>query len=291
MWKRQVLKTNAKAALKGHYWLAFLVSFLAMVIITGSLLGSGTSQTTNSDSCFWVQHEIIEGITLETTTEITSDGPIKLGCENFESAISDLLNDAELPSVFPSVGAFIAALVFMGIIGLLALLFMIAYHIFISNPVIVGQKKFYLDNRKGKTEAGKLLSSFSIEYKNIVKVMFLKNLRIFLWSLLLIIPGIIKAIQYMAVDYLLAEYPKMELCRVLKLSSEITNGQKWKIFKLGLSFFGWVLLCIITGGIGFVFLTPYIQATFAELYTFLIEKSLSESLIDTAETPVVLPAK
>jgi len=284
MWKRQVLKTNAKSALKGHYWLAFLVSFLAMVIITGSLLGSGTSQTVNSDSCFWVQHEITEG------TEITSDGPFKQGCENFESAISELLNDADLPSVFPSVGAFIAALVFMGIIGLLAILFMIAYHIFISNAVIVGQKKFYLDNRKGKTEAGKLLSSFSSEYKNIVRVMFFKNLRVFLWTLLFIIPGIIKAIQYMAVDYLMAEYPKMKLDRALKLSSEITHGHKWNIFKLGLSFFGWVLLCIFTGGIGFVFLTPYIQATFAELYAVLIETSI-ESLIDTEETPELLPAE
>lgn len=283
MWKRQELKTNAKAALKGHYWLAFLVSFLAMVIITGSLIGDGTSQSINSDSGFLAK--------IEQNTGSPADIQIYQGCPNFESAISEIFHDADLPSVFPSFGAFIAALVFMGIIGLLALFFMIAYNIFISNAVIVGQKKFYLDNRRGKTEAGKLLSSFSSEYKNIVKVMFFKNLWIFLWSLLLIIPGIIKAIQYMAVDYLLAEYPKMTLDRALKLSSEITYGQKWNIFKLGLSFFGWVVLCIITGGIGFIFLNPYIQATFAELYTVLIEKPMSESLIDTEETPETLPAE
>ncbi len=196
----------------------------------------------------------------------------------YESQFKEFIIRSDLSELLPVAGVIIIAVVIVGIIlSILAFCFIAVYMAFISFPTAVGQNRFYLDNRKGRADAGKLLSSFGADYRNIVKVMFLKNLRVFLWSLLFIVPGIIKGIQYMMVDYLMAEYPKMELDRALKLSRGITDGQKWAIFKLYLSFLGWFILCLITAGIGFVFLNPYIQATFAELYAVLIDKQMGDN--------------
>lgn len=270
MWTNRLLKERAKIALKGRYWLAFLVSFLAIMLAAGTFLGGRAPGGKGFGS----------GVEKSFSMEFSK----------YESVIRDFFQRADLPLELQKIGIIIMIIIIIGvIIGLLAICFMFAYAIFIGNPVIVGHRKFYIDNRKGKTEAGKLLSSFGSDYKNIVKVMFYKDLRIILWSLLFIVPGIIKAIEYMAVDYLLAEYPKIDLNRALKLSGEITSGQKWNIFKLGLSFFGWFILCIMTGGIGFAFLNPYIQATFAELYVVLIEKSVDDGFEKSIELPEAVP--
>lgn len=263
-WNRKELKSNAKTALKGRYWLAFLVSFLAMVLISGSFMGGRTHEKRSEE----------KNLTVRFEQEISK----------IEEQVKDFLATDDTSKILPAIA--IAAAVFVIVIiviGTLIILLMILYAVFIGNPVVVGHKKFYLDNRDSHPEAGKLLSSFDKEYRNIVKVMFIKNLKILLWSLLLIIPGIVKAIEYFAVEYLLAEYPGIDHRRAINLSSEITKGQKWEIFKLFLSFFGWFLLCVATGGIGFVFLNPYIQATFAELYSVLTEKTGTESLIENED--------
>lgn len=266
MWTRKEIKKNAKAALKGRYWLTFLVSFLAVVIISGSLMGNIVP----------VRH----------SANTSLEARYQQDFSHYESEFRKFVADADTSGILPIFGIIIAAIILIGIfLGLLAICFIAAYMIFISNPVIVGQNRFYLDNRKGRIEAGKLLSSFGADYKNIVKVMFFKNLRVFLWSLLFIVPGIIKGIEYMMVDYLIADYPKMNLERALKLSSGITGGQKWEIFKLYLSFIGWIILCLITAGIGFAFLHPYIQATGAELYSVLIDRRMVESQTDSEMLP------
>lgn len=96
--------------------------------------------------------------------------------------------------------------------------------------------------------------------------MFLMELYTGLWGLLFVIPGIIKHYEYFFVPYLLSENPAMETKRAFELSKEMSNGRKWDIFVMELSFFGWYLLGALCCGIGVFFVSPYYEASMAELY-------------------------
>ena len=103
------------------------------------------------------------------------------------------------------------------------------------------------------------------------------NLFIFLWSLLCVIPGIYKEYQYYYIPYLLAENPYMSFDRAKELSIAMTDGEKMDIFVLDLSFIGWYLLgaIILIGGI---FVNPYAQATYAELYAAARSKAMDTGI-------------
>ena len=93
----------------------------------------------------------------------------------------------------------------------------------------------------GNAPFSSLFSAFGgPAYRNVVKVMFMKNLFIFLWSLLFVIPGIYKAYQYCMVDYLMAEKSYMTYQRALELSRQMTRWREVQYFHSGLSFFGWL---------------------------------------------------
>jgi uncharacterized membrane protein len=126
-------------------------------------------------------------------------------------------------------------------------------------------------------------------YLNIVKIMFWKEVKIFLWSLLFIIPGIIKAYEYSMVPYILAENPGISSERAFELSKEMTDGEKFDIFWLGLSFIGWILLGTLACGIGVLFVEPYIHATFAELYQVMRDKVHNSGFSDYSELPGFFP--
>ena len=112
--------------------------------------------------------------------------------------------------------------------------------------------------------------NFTLIYCSALICLFLRNLYIALWSLLLVIPGIIKSYEYRMVTYLLAEYPDMTREEAFKISKEMMTGQKMDAFLLDLSFFGWYLLTAITCGIaGIFYVLPYVHATNAELYVTL----------------------
>ena len=85
------------------------------------------------------------------------------------------------------------------------------------------------------------------------------------------------------VGFLLAENPYLTAQRAQELSTVMTQGEKWDIFVLGLSFLGWAVLCIFTCGIGALFLAPYIRATQAELYAALRAKAFSLGITDETE--------
>lgn len=93
------------------------------------------------------------------------------------------------------------------------------------------------------------------------------DLKIILWSLLLIVPGIIKAYEYRMVPYLLGENPGMSANEAFTLSSEMMSENKWNAFVLDLSFILWNMLSGITFGLAGVFYVfPYICQTNANLY-------------------------
>jgi uncharacterized membrane protein len=89
---------------------------------------------------------------------------------------------------------------------------------------------------------------------------------VFLWSLLLIIPGIIASFSYAMTFYILADDPSIRPQEALEKSKKMMNGYKCKLFCLNLRFIGWFLLCLLTMGIGFIFLMPYIYVSQAKFY-------------------------
>lgn len=167
----------------------------------------------------------------------------------------------------------------MGAVASVGFLIGIVYAFFISAPVTVGQSKFFLDNRKGISEMGSIFYAFKAgHYINVVKGMVWRSLFVFLWSLLFLIPGIIKAYSYYLVHYILADNPDMQCDRALKLSMAMTKGYKWNIFVLQLSFIGWYLLGLVCLGVGVLFVTPYNQATQAEMYVFLRTRAIEQGI-------------
>lgn len=94
----------------------------------------------------------------------------------------------------------------------------------------------------------------------------LVGLYTFLWTLLLIIPGLVKSYSYAMTPYILAEKPDMGVNDAITKSRNIMNGHKWQLFCLDLSFTGWMLLSIVTLGIGFFYVWPYYNAARAAFY-------------------------
>lgn len=153
--------------------------------------------------------------------------------------------------------------------------------IFVGNVLLVGGCRFFVLNQTEMATAGTLGYGFkSGSYGNIVLIMFLRNLFTFLWTLLFVVPGIIKHYEYLMVPYILAENPGMGREEAFLISKKMMMGQKLDTFVLDLSFIGWRILEGLTFGILAVFyVEPYIQSTFAELYTVNKDKAYRNGYI------------
>lgn len=154
-------------------------------------------------------------------------------------------------------------------------LFNLLIGIFLKNPISIGCYRFFVRCRGGQADLGDITVAFgsSENYMNVVKITFLQNLFIGLWSLLLVIPGIIKSYEYAMIPYLLAEYPEMSKDEAFETSKRMMDGNKMNAFVLELSFIGWYLLAGFTCGVlGIFYVGPYNQLTMAELYHRLKEE-------------------
>lgn len=161
---------------------------------------------------------------------------------------------------------------------LLAIVVVLLLRVLLLNPLMVGARRFSLVNAQQQATLDELGSGFSNHYKNNVKAMFLMDLYVFLWTLLLFIPGIVASYRYRMVPYLLAEHPELSAQEVLQRSKDMMMGQKWNAFVLDLSFIGWNILAGLTFGLAGVFFTiPYKMQTDANLYL-----ALSSGTTDTA---------
>lgn len=103
-------------------------------------------------------------------------------------------------------------------------------------------------------------------YTRVFCALFLVNLFTFLWALLLIIPGIMKAFSYALTPYIIMDEPELTARQAITRSCEIMEGRRWKLFCLYLSFIGWGILSLLTFGIGFLWLAPYMNASIAAFY-------------------------
>jgi uncharacterized membrane protein len=97
--------------------------------------------------------------------------------------------------------------------------------------------------------------------------MFLMSLKVWLWSLLLVIPGIIMAYAYAMTPYILEEHPEIGAWEASRVSQKMMRGHKFRLFRLYLSFIGWALLCVLTLGVGFLWLLLYMQMSQAAFYS------------------------
>lgn len=175
--------------------------------------------------------------------------------------------DIARPTAAAVAGIAIAVAIVVALISLIIGAFTIALDIFVLNPIEYGTQKFLRKAQNGNESLGTVFNGFKDGYRNIVKVMFFRDLFIFLWSLLFIIPGIVKSYEYRMVPFILSENPGMSKDEALKASSRMMYGQKWKTFVLDLSFIGWNLLSLLTLGIlGVFYVAPYAHSTNAALY-------------------------
>ena len=249
MWSRAQLKEQAKQVLRKYYWIAFLVTLVAG-ILGGSSSGGAPSFNFNSNRFD------------------RGDLPWR-GGSFFES--QDFVN--ALPAI-------LAGLFVGGFLAIIAIAIGLAFRLFVGGPIEVGMNRYFLEARQDRSDFANLFVMFrSGSYMSVVKATGWRMLFTWLWTLLLIIPGIIMGYAYSMMPYLQADNPSLDYRRAMDLSKAMTEGHKWNIFVLDLSFIGWYLLGLLACCIGVIFVTPYEQATKAELYAALRQNALQSGLL------------
>ena len=239
MWTRQDLKTQAKSFLKEHYWKAFVVCLIVAIVTGGS--GSSESSSGHNNGMFVNERQYV--VEMKPGNDIFNFSTRGIGLDS--------------PFVYrTSVG------VFAGLV-----LVMVAVAIIIGNALKIGEKRFFLRAFEDDVRIGNLFTTFKRgQWLPLAGKMLLLDIYLILWTLLLIIPGIVKYCQYRMVPYILSENPNMPLSEAIDRSTMMTDGQKGDIFILDLSFIGWYLLGSLFFGIGGVFVKPYHEATVAKLF-------------------------
>lgn len=150
---------------------------------------------------------------------------------------------------------------------ILAALVMAVVYFVLGSVVGVGYSKFNLDlvDRQKEPEIGTLFGYFS-HWRTTAAASLLQGLYVFLWSLLLVIPGIVASYSYAMTRYILAEHPELTASEAIEQSKQMMSGNRFRLFCLQFSFIGWDLLCVLTMGIGNLWLGPYKQAAEAAFY-------------------------
>ena len=121
-------------------------------------------------------------------------------------------------------------------------------------------------SRSGASGFENLFDGFRKGFGNNVVASILVQLFTFLWSLLFIIPGIIKSYSYSMTYYILADNPDMAPTEAIKASQEMMKGNKWRLFCLDFSYIGWYLLSCLTFGVLLLWIAPYNMMAHAEFY-------------------------
>ena len=149
-----------------------------------------------------------------------------------------------------------------------ASIFQVAVSICVLMPLTVGAYAAFRGLLHGQTE-NFVHNAFGVSFNNWVHnvgAMLLTTVYVFLWTLLLIVPGIIKGISYGMTPFILAEKPELSAKEAIDLSMEMMEGHKMEFFMLWLSFIGWCLLGLLTLGIGYLWIMPYMYTATAAFY-------------------------
>lgn len=135
-------------------------------------------------------------------------------------------------------------------------------------PLEFGYMLCFLRLVRGEDSSEMVGDQFNVfsKYGRTLGTSLLMTLYILLWCLLFVIPGIIMSYAYAMTPYIMNDRPDLDASDCIHESRVMMKGYKWKLFCLDLSFIGWALLCILTLGIGFLWLQPYIEASHAKFY-------------------------
>lgn len=139
----------------------------------------------------------------------------------------------------------------------------------VQSVLTVGFFACFLDiiRKKPLTYSRLLLGYTSLRFfGKVLWTEILVSIFLFLWSLLLVIPGIVKAFSYSLVYFILIDHPEYSATEAITKSRAMMDGHKWELFKLFLSFIGWWILCIVTFGIAAIWVSPYFMTAFAKFY-------------------------
>lgn len=257
-WNRGDLKGRSKAVLHMHYWrVVFMTVLLSLFVGSGSIV-SGVVQP--------ILNEI------KVDSEAFPDKGNRVTVHNVDigagTGIQKLLDQIFNGKYYYGGVAFFATVVVgMLVLSLIVAVSAVVVEIFVINPLYVGVMRFYVRGFDTKPQYKEFFYAFENSYKNVTGIMFLRDLYTVLWSLLLLIPGIVKSYEYSLVPYLVAENPAIEAKDAFAYSRRMMKGQKWRAFVLDLSFLGWKILSAMTFGLlGIFFVEPYCRLTNAALY-------------------------
>ncbi len=132
----------------------------------------------------------------------------------------------------------------------------------------VGLSRYFIRFGREKAGLGAFLGGFFKKYFRTMWVYLLTALKLILWMLLFIVPGIIKAVEYSMLHFVMADNPDLSTREVYRETRALMKGCKWKFFWLEFSFIGWYILCVVTCGLAVPFFLPYHSATLAEFYHY-----------------------
>ena len=191
---------------------------------------------------------------------ITSAGSSAGGSAGGSSSALDLEAFQSLPPEIIQITTTI-----LGVVGLLTLVTFI-----IGGTIQLGYSVYLLKQyHHQETSIGDLFSQF-FRFGTGFAQQFLVGLYTFLWTLLFIIPGIIKGLSYSMTPFILADNPTLTANQAITRSRELMDGHKWELFVLSLTFIGWEILGALCFGIGLLWVTPYKNAAYAAFYRQLV---------------------
>lgn len=258
MWRRIELKAQAKINLKETYWQAIVVVFV--LILLGAAFGA-------TNYVKWIN----------TTFRIVEETLIERG--TIDSPAYDVRPEMSEYSGFTRV---FTAWVYMGLLSGVGI-YSFFYRPLLGYPLAVGGIRFFLSSSFGQGDLRHFISIFrSRKYWKVVWTMLVRSVLIILWTLVFIVPGIIKRFEYAMVVYILADNPAMPTRQALALSKRMMNGHKVDAWFLSWSFIGWYALAMLTCGVGLLFVAPYEQQTQTQLYI-----RLRDIIIAKGEDPTV----
>lgn len=144
--------------------------------------------------------------------------------------------------------------------------------IFVLGPLSYGYYVSFLNSKRtGEVVRIENLFDGFKDYARVFLTNLLQSIYIVLWTLLLIIPGIIKSIAYSQTFFVLKDNPELKNNAAIERSMAMMEGHKMEYFCLTLSFIGWILLSILTLGIGLLWVTPYMSTAMAHFYEYVKE--------------------
>ena len=239
MYLSRHFRAIARKALRGFWALTIGVTLVAVLLGGGLDFTSGAASGGRMGDRYQYSDEY----------SVYIEGPV-FGSSLFTS---DFLAS---PAVNRALNAIMPVVVVLAVIQLL-----------IGGAIELGLKRYNLDllTRENPPAFATLFSRFCI-WGRAFGLWFMTSLLTFLWTLLFIVPGIVASYRYALAPYLMAENPDMGVMEAIARSKELMNGNKWRLFCLHLSFIGWTLLCVLTLGIGYLWLMPYQNAAETAFY-------------------------